>query len=125
MTRKKEESQTRARLSPTATVAHLTDQLVDAMNIPALPDNVPSRLADAIRRRVQSLLFALKEARQQRYVGALEVRLVRDAFRAVLTAYELHLPEGEIFYAKFRELVEALGYERTEIGFRKSDLDDR
>ena len=97
MSRKKEESHPRARLSPTATVAHLTDQFIDAMNIPALPDNVPTRLADAVRKRV------------------------RDAFRAVLTAYELHLPDGEIFYAKFRELVEALGYERTEIGFRKPD----
>jgi len=121
MSRKKEESHPRARLSPTATVAHLTDQFIDAMNIPGLPENVPSRLADAVRKRVQALLFALKEAKQKRYVGALEVRLVRDAFRAVLTAYELGLPEGEIFYAKFRELVEALGYERTEIGFRKTE----
>ena len=121
MTRKRDRSSPSAqRLSPTNTVAHLTDEFIDEMNIPELPESIPTRLAEAVRRRVQALLYCLQEAKRQRYVGALEVRLVRDAHRAVLTAYELGLPDGEIFYAKFRGLVQDLGYERTEIGFTKS-----
>jgi len=119
MGRKRDRFEPKTRFSPTRTVAHLTDDFIEDMNIPGLPDGVPARLADAIRKRVQTLLFCLKEAKQRRYVGALEIRLVRDAHRAVLTAYELGLPEGEVFYASFRELVQKLGYERTDVGFIK------
>jgi hypothetical protein len=48
-------------------------------------------------------------------------RLVRDAYRAVLTAYELGLPDCETHYASFRQLVEELGYERVDVGFRKPE----
>lgn len=121
MTRKRDRDPSVPRLSPTHTVAHLTDEFIDEMNIPELPESIPSRLEEAVRRRVQALLYCLQEAKRQRYVGALEVRLVRDAHRAVLTAYELGLAEGEIFYARFRDLVEDLGYERTDIGFTRRE----
>lgn len=124
MTRRRDRDPSVPRLSPTNTVARLTDDLIEEMNIPELPDSIPTRLADAIRRRVQALLYCLQEAKRRRYVGALEVRLVRDAHRAVLTAYELGLPDGEIFYAKFRDLVQDLGYERTDIGFTRVDREE-
>jgi hypothetical protein len=117
MTRRRDETEPRARLSPTATVEHLTDDLMAAFAIPPLPDSVPQRLADAIQRRVTALLYCLREAKTRRYVGALEIRLVRDAFRAVLTAYELQLPDCAVHYATFRQLVEDLGYEHVEVGF--------
>ncbi len=107
------------RFSPNETVMHLTDDFVKDLEIPALPDKVPARLSDAIRRRVQAYLFYLKEARGERYVPAMEVRLIRDAQRAVLTAFELNLSEREVMYAEFRQAVEALGYERAEAGYRK------
>jgi hypothetical protein len=119
VTRRRDDTEPRARLSPTATVDHLTDDLMEAFAIPPLPDSVPQRLADAIQRRVAALLYCLREAKNRRYVGALEIRLVRDTFRAVLTAYELQLPDCEAHYATFRQLVEDLGYERVEAGFRK------
>jgi hypothetical protein len=124
MTRKRDRDPSVPRLSPTHTVARLTDDLIEEMNIPELPDSIPTRLADAVRRRVQALLYCLQEAKRRRYVGALEVRLVRDAHRAVLTAYELGLPDGEIFYAKFRDLVQDLGYERTDIGFTRVEREE-
>ena len=31
------------------------------------------------------------------------------------------IPEGEVFYARFRELVKELGYERTDVGFSLPD----
>jgi hypothetical protein len=109
------------RLSPTQTVSNLTDDLMEQMEIPPLPETVPQRLADAVQRRIAALLYQLREARRRAYVGPLEVRLVRDAYRAVLTAYELQLPESEVHYATFRQLVEDLGYERVEVGFRKKE----
>jgi hypothetical protein len=121
MGKKRDDTEPRPRLSPTATVEHLTEELVAELAIPPLPEGVPQRLADAIERRVQALLYRLREASTRRYVGALEIRLVRDAFRAVLTAYELRMPDAEAHYATFRKLVEELGYERVEVGFRKLD----
>lgn len=115
----KKKDKPKLRLSPTDTVAHLTDDLIAGLDIPRLPESIPERLADAIRRRAEAYLYALKEARQQRYVGALEIRLLRDAHRAVLTAYELGLPDGAVYYAQFRSLVEQLGYERAEVGFKR------
>ncbi|MEW5852549.1 MAG: hypothetical protein AB2A00_27430 [Myxococcota bacterium] len=94
------------------------------MNIPELPHQLPQRLVEAVVARVESLLFHLRQARTERYVRALEVRLVRDAHQAVLTAHELHLPDAEVSYAQFRKLVEELGYERTDIGFRKLSDDE-
>ena len=118
MGKKRDASDPKAKLSPTATVEHLTDDLMAALNIPPLPD-VPRRLAEAVLGRVTALLYRLREANSHQYVGALEIRLVRDAYRAVLTAYELQLPDCEVHYATFRQLVEDLGYERLEVGFRK------
>jgi len=117
--RRDDNTDPRQRLSPTQTVSNASDGFVEDLNVPKLPDQIPARLADAIARRVNALLYRLREAEQERYVTALEVRLVRDAHRAVLTAYELGLADGEVFYASFRNLVEKLGYERTEVGYRK------
>ncbi len=108
-------------LSPTQTVSNLTDDFIEEMEIPPPPENVPQRLAEAIQRRITALLYHLREARRRAYIGPLEIRLVRDAYRAVLTAYELQLPESEVHYATFRQLVEQLGYERVEVGFRKKE----
>ena len=107
------------RLSPIETQINITGDFMNGLNIPDLPEQVPDRLADAVRKRVQALLYALKEAIRNKYAPALEIRLVRDAHRAVVTAYELGLPEGEIFYGAFRRSVEELGYERTEVGYRR------
>ena len=96
---------------------------MESLEVPRLPEGIPRRLEKAIQARVKSLLFHLAEARRARYVGALEVRLVRDAHRVVLTACELDLPDSTLHYARFRKLVEELGYERTKVGFSKPDLD--
>jgi hypothetical protein len=121
MGKKRDRTEPRLRLSPTNTVANLTDDLMASFNIPRLPDKVPSRLSEAVLKRANSLLFLIKEAKREQYVGALEIRLVRDAHRAVLTAYELGLQEAEVLYARFRSLVEDLGYTRTDVGFTKQD----
>ncbi len=107
------------RFSPNETVMHLTDDFARDLEVPTLPDQIPARLADALRRRVQAYLFYLREARRERYVPAMEIRLIRDAQRAVLTAFELNLSEKEVFYAEFRQSLEALGYQRCEAGYRK------
>lgn len=119
MTRKREPSQPRVGLSPVKTVAHLSDDFIRGLNIPVLPDQIPARLEDSLRRRVQAFLFYLAHFRRQRLVGALEIRLVRDAQQAVLAAHELGLVDADRLYAEFRHLVEDLGYERTEVGFSK------
>ncbi len=123
MARKDDSIERKPRRSPTQTVAHLTDDFVDGLHIPELPSQVPQRLRKAIRERTSALLFRLEEAKKAQYHGPFEVRLVRDAHRVVLTACELGLPEGEVDYARFRELVTDLGYRRTEVGFRKKGGD--
>lgn len=105
--------------SPTATVANMTDGLVASLNIPALSANVPQRLQDDLKARIDALLFALREARQRQYVRALEIRLVRDAMGAVLTAHELGLKDADVWWAELRHLAEDLGFERTDVGFMK------
>lgn len=107
------------RLSPTQTVAHITDDFIEQLNIPGLPVQLPRRLEEAIKRRVAAYLYHLQQATQNRYIGAFELRLVRDAHKAVLTAHELNLRDSETDYASFRRLAEALGYERCEVGYRK------
>ncbi len=102
-------------------MSHVTDDLIAELGIPGLPESIPQRLEQAIQARVEAFLFHLREAAQKRYIRPLEVRLLRDAQRAVLTAIELGLHDGEIYYAKFRRLVEALGYEKTDVGFRRAD----
>ncbi len=118
MTRRRKRSE-RERLSPNATVADLSDELLDRLGIPELNANVPERLAEGLAARVEALLFHLDEAKRKQYVRAVEIRLVREAYRAVLTAYELDLADSEVWYARFRQLVEELGYLRTEVGFSK------
>jgi len=105
--------------SPVQTVAHLTDDFIAEMDIPDLPGQVPQRLEKAIHQRVEALLFRLKEAVPARYIHPLEVRLVREAQRAVLTACELNVRDCEVYYARFRALVEELGYDRADAGFVK------
>ena len=117
MTKKRDRHSSKPRHSPTSTLTHISDDFIEGLNIPKLPEKIPERLEEAIRKRVNAYLYYLKEARRDRYVPALEVRLLRDAHRAVLTAYELGLPDGEVFYASFRAIAEELGYERTEVGY--------
>jgi hypothetical protein len=119
MGKKRERNPSRERLSPTRTVAHLTDDFVDTLGIPALPDHPPERLAGAIRERTEALLFHLEQACTKEYAHPFEVRLVRDAHRIVLAAFELGVTDAEVSYARFRRLVEALDYERVDVGFRK------
>jgi len=107
------------RRSPVQTVAHLTDDFIAEMNIPPLPGQVPRRLERALQQRVEALLYRLKEAVQQQYVHPLEVRLLREAQRAVLTACELNVRDCEVYYARFRTLVKDLGYDRADAGFVK------
>ncbi len=107
--------------SPLNTVAHLTDEFIRDLDLPALPDGLPDRLTSAVRERVNAHLYRLKEAKQVQWHKPFEVRLVRDAHRIVLAAYELGLPEAEAYYATFRQLVEDLGYERVDVGFRRRD----
>jgi hypothetical protein len=116
---KKKRDEPKQRLSPTRTFEHLSAEFVAELNLPELPDSIPDRLAEAVRRRVTAFLYWLKVAKKDQYASPLEIRLVRDAHRAVLTAYELGLTEAEVYYASFRKLVEALGYERTDVGFTK------
>ncbi|MFC1609508.1 hypothetical protein ACFL6C_00990 [Myxococcota bacterium] len=119
MGRKRTRSDPRERRSPTDTVANLTDGFFNDLNIPALPDHVPLRLEEAIKARVDALLFHVREAKQKQYVAALEIRIIREAHRAVLAADELKIPDAKVHYATFRRLLEELGYERTEVGFMK------
>ena len=119
MGKKRERNPSRERLSPTRTVAHLTDDFMDDLGIPELPDRVPDRLASALRGRTEALLFHLERARTKSYAYPFEVRLVRDAHRMALTAFELGLPDAEVYDARFRRLVEDLGYQRTAVGFSK------
>lgn len=119
MGKKRERSQPKARLSPTKTFENLTDDFMAQLDIPKLPDRIPDRLATALRNRIQGFLFCLRESRSDRFVEALEIRIMRDAHRAVLTAYELKLADSEVHYAAFRQLADELGYERTDVGLRK------
>ena len=121
MAKKHTLSDPRNKMSPLNTVAHLTDGFIDDLQLPGLPDGIPDRLTQAIRERVNAHLFRLKEAKQVQWHKPFEVRLVRDAHRIVLTAYELGLPEAEAYYATFRELAEDLGYHRVDVGYRRED----
>jgi len=120
MSRKEQTGEPRPRRSPMETVKNITDDLLVELNIPALPENVPQRLEDALRARIEALLFQLRECTHKHYVVALELRLVREAHSAVLTACELNIRDGRIYFATFRKLIEELGYERTEVGFRRT-----
>jgi len=91
------------------------------LNLPDLPKKLPDRLVSALKARVEAFLYELERATRDRYIAPLEIRLVRDAHRAVLTTCELGLSEGEVYYARFRKVIEELGYERTAVGFDKPD----
>jgi len=91
------------------------------LNLPELPAQIPDRLEKALQRRVDALLYELQQAGNARYIPPIEIRLVRDAHRAVLAACELGLSDGEVYYARFRELVRELGYERVAVGFERSN----
>ena len=116
---RKRSRDTKERRSPTDTVAHFTDDFMEELGIPGLPEGIPQRLEDALRVRIDAFLYHLREAKKTEYVRPIEMRLVRDAHRAVLTAYELKIPGAEVYYATFRKLVEELGYQRCEAGYRK------
>jgi len=121
MSRRKDDSPPRPRRSPTDTVADVSDGHMDGLNLPELPSRIPDRLSSALRSRVEALLYELDQASRSRYIAPLEIRLVRDAHRAVLTACELGLSEGEVFYARLRALLKEMGYERTDVGFNRPD----
>lgn len=119
MSRKRDKLLPKERRSPTSTVANLTDDLIDELHIPELPEGIPQRLDAALNQRINALLFRLREAKHDRFFPALEIRLLRDAHQAVLTACELGATDAKVHYAAFRKLLEELGYERVEVGFRK------
>lgn len=118
MTRRHDSHEARERRSPDATLAN-TDDFIADLNLPGLPEGIPQRLEEALHARVNALLFQLREAKKEQWVKVLEVRLVREAFRAVVTAHELRIPDSEVLYATFRRLVDELGYESTDVGFVK------
>ena len=123
MTRKHDHSEPRERRSPTATLTN-TDEFIADLNLPQLPEGIPQRLEEALRARVNALLFQLREAKREQWVKILEVRLVREAYRAVLTAHQLAIADSEVLYATFKHLVEDLGYESTDVGFVKRPSPD-
>ncbi|HEY3355714.1 MAG TPA: hypothetical protein VGQ83_20855 [Polyangia bacterium] len=116
---KRDRPESRERRSPTATLGNYADDFIAGLDLPQLPEAIPQRLDEAVHARVNALLFQLREAKKEQWIKVLEVRLVRDAHRAVLTAYELGLGDAEVLYATFRRLVEDLGYESTDVGFTK------
>jgi hypothetical protein len=119
MSSKRERNEPRERRSPTATVSNYTDDFMEDLGLPTLPGKIPKRLEEALRTRIKALFFRLREARKEKYIQPIEIRLVRDTMQAVLTAHELGLSDSEALYAKFRRLVEALGYVSTQVGFAK------
>jgi len=119
MTRRRERSEPRERRSPTATVANYSDDFIQELAIPPLPEAIPQRLEEALRARINALFFRLREAKKEQYIKVLEVRLVRETYQAVLTAHELGIADSEVLYAAFRHLIEDLGYEAADIGFSK------
>ncbi len=119
MGRKRDRDLPKEQRSPTSTGANVSDGFIAGLDIPSLPESLPARLESALTQRIHALLFHLREARNDRYVPTLETRLLRDAHRAVLTGYELGIPDAKVHYATFRKLVEELGYERCEVGFRR------
>ena len=118
MTKHHDHAEPRERRSPDATLTN-TNEFIADLNLPQLPDGIPQRLEEALRARVNALLFQLREAKREQWVKVLEVRLVREAFRAVLTAHELAIADNEVLYATFRRLVDELGYDATDVGFAK------
>jgi hypothetical protein len=121
MAKKHTLSDPRNKMSPLNTVAHLTDEFINDLQLPELPGGIPDRLSNAVRERVNAHLFRLKEAKQVQWHKPFEVRLVRDAHRIVLTAYELGMPEAEAYYATFRQLAEDLGYRRADVGYQRRE----
>lgn len=121
MSSKRERNEPRERRSPTATVSNYTDDFIEELGLPTLPGKLPKRLEDALRTRIKALFFRLREARTEKYVEAIEIRLVRDTMQSVLSAHELGLSDSEALYARFRRLVEDLGYVSTQVGFAKPD----
>lgn len=121
MSSKRERNEPRERRSPTATVSNYTDDFIEELGLPTMPGKLPKRLEDALRTRIKALFFRLREARTEKYVEAIEIRLVRDTMQSVLTAHELGLSDSEALYAQFRHLVEDLGYVSTQVGFAKAD----
>jgi hypothetical protein len=119
MGRKRDVSEPRERRSPTATLSNYSDDFMAELNLPAIPDGIPERLAEAVHARVNALLFQLREAKKERYIKVLEVRLVREALSAVLTAHELRLADADVLYAAFRRAVAELGYESVDAGVVK------
>jgi hypothetical protein len=118
MTKKREHIGLEKR-SPSATCGNYAEDFIEDLHLPALPDAIPERLEDALRARVEALLYHLRSAKKEGYIPVLEVRLVREAQRAVLTAYELGLHDREVLYATFRRLVLDLGYVPADVGFCK------
>lgn len=116
---KRERTESRERRSPTETVGNYTDDFMEDLGLPTLPGKIPQRLEEALRARIKALSYRLREAKAERYVQTIEIRLVREAMQAVLTAHELGLSDSEALYAEFRRLVEDLGYESTQVGFAK------
>ena len=123
MSSKRDRTESRERRSPTQTVGNYTDDFMEDLDLPTLPGKIPQRLEEALRARIKAILYRLREAKSERYVQTIEIRLVREALQAVLTAHELGLSDSEALYAEFRRLVEDIGYESTQVGFAKIRTD--
>ena len=119
MSSKRDRPEPREKRSPTETVADYSDDFMEDLDLPTLPGSIPKRLEEALRARIKALFFRLREAKAEKYIKALEIRLVREGLKAVLTAHELGLADSDALYAKFRRLVKELGYVSTQVGFAK------
>ena len=117
---KRNRSEPRARLAPTQTVAHLTDDFIAELSLPQV-----GRASKGIQRklveRTFSLLHELEGLAESKYDLLHEVVLIEEAQRCVFAHYELDISESEIKYASFRKIVEGLGYERNAAGFTKKN----
>jgi len=93
------------------------------LGIPELPRGLPQRLEHALTRRIEALLYRLEQSVGRRHLRPLEVRLARDAHRAVLAGHELGVKDSEVHYARLRAVLAELGYERCEVGYRLDEDD--
>jgi hypothetical protein len=102
-------------------VADVSDSFMEEFDLPELPRGLPRRLEEALSRRIEALLYRLERGTTRRYLPPLEVRLARDTQRAVLAAIELDLKDADVYYARFRELMMELDYDRCEVGYKRQD----
>ncbi|MFC1754455.1 hypothetical protein ACFL96_13855 [Thermoproteota archaeon] len=107
------------RLSPTETLDNVTDNFLETeLHIPEL-SSVPERLEQSIKSRTEQCLHYLKWMNSQDYATPYEVRLIVETRDMISTAKMLGINDADRYYAQFKNLVEDLGYERIDRGFKK------